>query len=93
MEIFSGIDLNTIGFVALATFGSVSAVNFFRKLDSKQNFLLSIVFAFIFGFVPANLGNEIANRVKDAIAVGVSLNGAYQFLSGLAKKVGGSQNV
>lgn len=89
MDIFAGLDLATATFVGLATFGSVSAVNFFRPLDSKQNFLLSIAFAFVFGFVPANLGNEIANRVKEALTIGVALNGAYQFTSKVATKVGG----
>lgn len=87
MEIFAGIDIQTIGFVALATFGSVSAVNYFYKLNSRGNFLLSIVFAFIFGFIPADLGSIILNRVRDAFAVAVTLNGAYQFLGGVAKKI------
>lgn len=88
MDLFTNIDLATIGFVALATFGSVSAINFFRALNSRQNFLLSMVFALVYSLVPSNLGNEIVNRVRDAFAVAVTLNGAYQFLGGVAKKVG-----
>lgn len=90
MEFLGGLDIQSFGFVALATFGAVSAVNFWRKLTTQQNFLLSVLFAFIFGFVPADLGNELANRIKEALALGVSLNGAYQFASGIAKKFGGS---
>lgn len=88
MELLSNIDLQTIGFVALATFGSVSAVNFFKQMDSRQNFLLSVGFALAFSFVPADLGNVIVNKIRDAVAVAVTLNGAYQFLGGVAKKMG-----
>jgi hypothetical protein len=84
-------DLNSIlqgGFVLTLTFGAVSAVNiFYKQLDSKWNLGLSFVFALIFAFIPANLGNIILNQIKNAVAVAVSLNGAYQFLSGIAKKV------
>lgn len=88
MEFFSGIDIASIGFVALATFGTVSAINFFKPMNSKANFLLSLVFAIIYGFVPADLGNIVVNKVRDAYAVAVVLNGAYQFLGGVVKKVG-----
>lgn len=88
MDILNNIDINSIGFVALATFGAVSAVNIlWKKLESKENLILSAVFAFAFAFVPADLGNEIVNRVRDAVAVALTLNGAYQFLGGVAKKV------
>lgn len=91
MDYFSSIDIASIGFVALATFGTVSAVNFFAKrLDSRQNFLLSVLFAVIYSFVPADLGNIAVNKFRDAFAIAVTLNGAYQFLGGVAKKVGES---
>lgn len=88
MEVFANIDIQTISFVALATFGTVSAINFFYKLNSQGNFLLSLLFAIVYGFIPADLGNIILNRVRDAYIVAVSLNGAYQFLGGVAKKIG-----
>lgn len=87
MEIFNGIDIATAGFVALATFGSVSAVNFWKKQNSRTNFLLSLLFAFGFSFVPADFGNIIANKAKDAFNIAVLLNGSYQFLGGIAKKI------
>lgn len=90
MEFLQGIDYETMGFVALATFGAVAAVNFKWKLSSVHNFALSVVFALLFGFVPADWGSLIANKVKEAIAIAVTLNGAYQFLGGVAKKFGGA---
>lgn len=78
-----------MGFIAIATFGSVSALNYFWKnATTQRNFLMSLLFAFAFSFVPADMGNIIANKVKDAVAVAVALNGLYQMLSGVAKKIG-----
>lgn len=87
MELFSTIDIKTISFVALATFGTVSAINFRYKLNSQGNFLLSLVFALLYSFVPADLGNIILNKIRDAYAIAVVLNGAYQFAGGVAKKM------
>lgn len=89
MELLTSIDLSTWGFVAIATFGAVAAVNFKWKLAPMQNYLLSVVFAFAFLFVPADLGSFIANRIKEAIAIATTINGAYQFLGGVAKKING----
>ncbi len=88
MELLNGIDIASAGFVLLATFGAVSAVNFWKKQTSQMNFILSVVFAIVFSFVPPDLGNVIVNKVRDAVAIALSLNGAYQFLGGVAKKVG-----
>lgn len=87
---FDFISLFNLGFVPFATFGAVAAFNFWKKLDSKQNFLLSVGFAIAFSFVPADWGNVILNKVKDGVSVAVVLNGAYQFLGGVAKKFGAS---
>lgn len=88
MDILKGIDITTAGFILLSTFGAVSAVNFWKKQTTQWNFILSVLFAFLFGFVPADLGNLIANKIKDAIAIAVTLNGAYQFIGGVARKIG-----
>ena len=88
MEALSTIDLQSVGFVALVTFGAVSAVNFWRPQSSRTNFVLSVIFALGLGFVPADMGNMIANRIKDAIMVATGLNGAYQALSKIATRVG-----
>lgn len=88
MDFLNNVDVASMGFLALATFGSVSAVNFWKKLDTKQNFLLSVAFAFAFTFVPENLGNVFLNKFRDAYAIATFLNGLYQFSGGVVKKIG-----
>jgi hypothetical protein len=86
MEILANADFLQLGFVALMAFGSVGAVSFFyKKLTSGQKFLLLAAFAFAYGFVPADLGNMVAERVKEAIAVATSITALYTGL----KVVGG----
>lgn len=86
-------DFQTATFIALVTFGAVHFISYIlskrynTELDSDQKIILSVIIAFGLSFVPAEFGNEIANRIKDAIAVAIALNGAYQFGSGLAKKI------
>ncbi len=87
-DILGGLDLASVGFVMLVTFGSVSAVNLlWKRLPPKINFILSVVLAFALGFVPEDLGSIIANHIKDALAVAFAANGAYQGLSKIAEKV------
>ncbi len=87
-------DFQTATFIALATFGAVHFITYVLKkrwgveLDSDTKIILSVVIAFGLSFVPVHFANEIANRIKDAIAVAITLNGAYQFTSGVAKKIG-----
>ena len=81
-------DIQSMSFVALITFGAVSAVNYWKKLDSQMNLMLSVVIAIALSFVPADLGNLIANKIKEAVAIAIGLNGLYQGLGGIAKKVG-----
>lgn len=87
-------DFQTMSFVMLATFGAVHFITYVMKkrfgveMASDTKIILSVLLAFGFAFVPADLANELANRIKDAIAVALGLNGAYQFTSGVAKKIG-----
>ena len=84
-EVLSG------GYIFALTFGAVSAVNiFYKHLESKWNLALSFAFALVFAFIPVDLGNVILTKIKDAFQVAIALNGSYQFLSGLAKKVSSS---
>lgn len=93
MDFLNNINIAQASFTLLATFGTVSAVTFWKKdLESNQKFLLSVAVAFIFGFVPADLGNLLANKIKEAISIAVALNGAYQFISGVVKKIGSGTN-
>ncbi len=87
------IDFQTATFVMLATFGAVHFIcyilekRFGTVLASDAKIMLSVVIAFCLSFVPAELGSQLADRIRDAITVGITLNGAYQFVSGVAKKV------
>lgn len=63
---------------ALIAFGSVWAIGLRVKLTTEQKFLLSVAVAFVLGFIPSDLGNEIANRVKDAVGIGIGLTAIYQ---------------
>lgn len=70
---------------ALFSFGAVWVVGLRVKLTTEQKFALSAVAFFVYGFVPANLGNEIANLVKDAIAGAVGVAAFYQGAKGVKK--------
>ena len=70
-------DIFQLGFVALASFGSVAAVSFVKNdLTAAQKFVLLVGFAFVYGFVPADLGNVLAERVRDAVAAATAITAA-----------------
>lgn len=80
-------DLTNITFVGLATLGVVNAITLFKSdLDSKYKFLISVVVAFGLAFVPAELGNQLLDKMKVAVEVAFAASGAYK----LAQKAGGS---
>ena len=89
MEFLATVDIEALGFVGLVSFGIVSLVNYKYHLTPLQNFGLSVVFAFVLGFVPADWGNFFFNKLKEALAIAGVVNGAYQSISGIAKKVAG----
>lgn len=79
-------DLTNIGFVALMTIGFVNVLSFWKpNMDSKVKIGVSIAFAFTLTFVPADLGNLIANKVKEAVEIALLATGGYK----VAQKVGG----
>lgn len=89
-----GFDFQSATFIALATFGAVHFITYVLnkrfdiELASDAKIYLSVILAFGLAFVPQEFANDITTRIKDAIAVAIALNGAYQFTSGVAKKVG-----
>jgi len=62
----------------LVAFGIVWLVGLRVKLTGEQKFWVSVGVLLIIGFIPTDLGNEIANRVKDAISGAVGLAAFYQ---------------
>jgi len=84
--------LTDLGFVGLLSFGSVSVLGFFlekeKRFDSRAKAIALVVFAFIYGFVPAEFGNALAERIKDAIFVGASITALYTGAKNIAGKIG-----
>lgn len=79
-------DLTNIGFVALMTIGFVNVLSFWKPtMDSKVKIGVSIAFAFVLTFIPADMGNLIANKLKEAIEIALLATGGYK----VAQKVGG----
>lgn len=79
-------ELTSIAPVALFTFGAVNAITIFKKdLTSQQKWIIAGILAFAFGFIPADLGTEVANRIKDAVAVAVGTSA----VAGIASRIGG----
>lgn len=72
--------------VALFTFGAVWFLDLVLsryttlRLDSQHKFILSVVIAFALGYVPSDLGLDIANRAKEAVGIAGALAGLYQGL-------------
>lgn len=80
-------DFTNMTFAGLATLGVVNVIGFFKpNLDSKVKFGLSIVAALAFLFIPADLGNIIFEKLKEAITIAFAVSGSYK----LAMKVGGN---
>lgn len=81
------------GVQGVLAFGAVGAVSliadkrFGKTLSSEVKLYLLVGFAFAFGFIPADLGNEILDRLKVAIAVGVGINA----LNTGIKRLGGNE--
>ena len=72
------IEITNLAPTALLAFGVVWVVGLRVKLTGEQKFWASAAVVFILGFIPTDLGSEIANRVKDAIAVAGGLTGLFQ---------------
>ena len=86
--------LADLGFVGLLSFGAVAITDFFLKdnkkftFGSKEKAIALVVFAFIFGFVPAEFGNAIAERIKDAVYIGASVTAIYTGGKNVLSKIG-----
>lgn len=82
------IDLQNITLVGLAAIGAVNVLTMWKPgIESKYKFIASLVVAFIFTFVPADLGNLILDHAKTALEVAFAASGVYK----LASKAGGDK--
>ena len=70
--------------VALLTFGSVWVVNYFLLkytkivLDTQGKLALSVVFAFVYLFIPVEFQNLVVNKIKEAVAITIGITALYQ---------------
>ncbi|MFA5768376.1 MAG: hypothetical protein WC871_02410 [Bacteroidales bacterium] len=79
-------DLQSLTFAGLVAIGIVNVISFYKPgLSSEIKFAISFVAAFLVGFIPADLGNQIFNHAIDAIELALMASGGYK----IAQKVGG----
>lgn len=72
-------DFETMTFAGLAALGIVNVITFYYPLlDSKIKFFLSFLAAFLVLFVPAELGNQIADKIKEALTLAFAASGFYK---------------
>lgn len=70
--------------VALLSFGGVWIIDFFLRrytkiaLDTQGKLILGTVLAFVLLFIPVEFQNELANKIKEAIAITVGITALYQ---------------
>ena len=80
--------LSDITFVGLATLGVVNVVTMFKSdMDSKYKFLISILAAFAFTFVPEEVGSFLLDKMITAVKVAFAASGTYKLFT----KAGGSE--
>ena len=68
------------GILAFGAVGITSLIldkRFGKELDKEYKLYLLIGYAFIFGFIPADLGNWLLDQIKIAIAVGIGIHALW----------------
>jgi len=74
-------EIYQFGLQGLVAYGAVGAITLILKkrfhtdLDSDVKMYLLIGIAFAVGFVPADLGTFLFTQLKNAIAIGLGVNG------------------
>ena len=82
---FENINLLQLGAVGLLTLGAVKSFDIFAEwknysLGSEQKWLLALLFAFLFGFIPAEFGNFFLDKAKDAVQIAVAVTGVFKLI-------------
>ena len=71
------------GIQGVLAFGAVGFLTKFLEsrfkilLTGEYKFYLLVVLAFVFGFIPADLGNWLLEEIKVAVAVGVGIHALW----------------
>lgn len=82
------LDLSNATLVGLAIIGVVNVISFWKPvLDPKVKFAISVGVALLIGFIPADLGAEILNRLVVALSAAFAASGGYK----LSQKIGGDR--
>lgn len=79
-------ELFNFGLQGLVAFGVVGLITHFRKdltFEIKVGLLVAVAFAV--GFVPADLGNEIFNRLKEAVAIALGVHALWSGVRQIGK--------
>jgi len=75
-------DIMSLALPGLVALGAVNVLTFFKPdMDSRIKFTVSFLVAFAVLFIPADLGNVVANNIKEAIAVAFAASGTYKLFT------------
>lgn len=80
------------GFAPVVAYGSVGAITLLLKqlknieLDKQYKLILFVGLTFIFGYVPADIGVDILNRIKVAYAGAMIFNAANTAINKVSNK-------
>ena len=79
MDFLQGLDLVKLSATGLIAFGAVYITGQFKKdLTSNQKITLHFIYFFALTFVPVNIVNIVADKIKDAVAGTLLVIGIYQ---------------
>jgi len=75
-------DILSLALPGLVALGAVNVLTFFKPgIDSRWKFALSFLVAFVVLFVPSDLGNVLANNIKEALIIATAASGTYKLFS------------
>lgn len=78
-------DFQSMTLAGLMAIGAVNVVTMFKaNIDSRVKFIISLVVAFTALYIPEQIGNDVLNKLRDAIQIAFASSGAYK----LATKAG-----
>lgn len=78
-------DFQSMTLAGLMAIGAVNVITMFKAdIDSRIKFIVSLVVAFAALYIPDQIGNDVLNKLRDAIQIAFASSGAYK----LATKTG-----
>lgn len=87
MDILQGVDVLKLGATGFMAFGAVFIVSMYKtNMDAKTKTILHFVLFLAFSFIPVEIANIIAQKIRDAIAGTLLVVGFYQAGKGITKQ-------